>query len=68
MASRRPIYRPTFQLTGYAAESNENNIFAIFQDNKVLLPTGHDVIASPQPGSAARSFFMTDSERATMIS
>jgi len=27
MASRRPIY--TFQLTGYATESNEKNIFAV---------------------------------------
>jgi len=27
MASRRPIY--TFQLTGYATESNETNIFAV---------------------------------------
>jgi len=27
-----------------------------FRDNEVLLPTGHDVIVSPPPGSAARTF------------
>jgi len=28
----------------------------IFRDNEVLLPTVYDVIVSPPPGSAARSF------------
>jgi len=27
-----------------------------FRDNEVLLPTGHDVIISPLPRNAARTF------------
>jgi len=27
-----------------------------FRDNEVLLPTGYDVVVSPPPGGAARTF------------
>jgi len=49
---------------------HSNFLYAMngFWDNEVLLPTIHDVIVSPLPGGAARDFFMTDSERATMTS
>jgi len=37
MASRIPIY--TFQLTGYATESNEKNIFAVLCEGLTPLTT-----------------------------
>jgi len=43
----------------------EGNQIFVFRDNEVLLPNGNDVIVSPPSGGAARTFFMTDSERAT---
>jgi len=39
-----------------------------FLNNKVVSPTGYDVIVSPPPGSLQAIFFMTDAERATMTS
>jgi len=38
-----------------------------FRDNKVLLPTGYDVIVMSPPGGAARNFVIADFERVTPI-
>jgi len=38
-----------------------------FQDNKVLLQAGYDVIVISPSGGAARTFWIADSEMATSI-
>jgi len=43
MASRRPIY--TFQLAGYATESNEQNIFAVLCERLTPLRTNYKLIS-----------------------